>query len=203
MRRTFLTILIALWFGGSAGAAQFYSLKVSHDGDQYHVSADVHLDAPPLQVYKVLTDYNHLTRISGAIRQSRMLKRIDAHTYIVFIESRACVLFFCHNIRETQQVKELTPYDIVSEVIHDQSNVKMGSSSWHLEPENSGTRMHWEMTVAPDFWIPPLIGPALVEGEMRAEGEYTAEGVEKLARERVHPPSLKAPASHAPPTQTR
>ncbi len=203
MRRALITFLIVSGFGGSAQAAHFYSLNVSHDGNQYTVSADVHLDAPLPQVYKVLTDYNHLTRINRAILHSRVLKQIDAHTHIVFIESRVCVLFFCNNIQETQQVVELTPQDIVAQVIPQKSNVKMGSSSWHLDPEDGGTRMHWQMTIAPDFWIPPLIGPALVEGEMRAQGQYTAEGVEKLARERAHLPPMKAAVTHATPAQTK
>ena len=198
-----LTIFGMLCLAGNVHAAQFYSLKVSHDGGRYQVSADVHLAASLPQVYKVLTDYNHLTRITGAILQSRLLKQLDAHTYLVFIESRACVLFFCHSIQETQQVMELTPQDIVADVIPQQSNVKMGSSSWHLDPEGDGTRMHWEMTIIPNFWIPPLIGPALVEGEMRAQGEYTAEGVEKLARERVPPPLSGGADKHAQQTQTQ
>ena len=169
---------------GIVQAAQFHSLEVTHHGARYQLSADVYLAAPLPQVYQVITDYNHLTRISSAIRQSHMLKQIDTHTYLVFVESRACVVFFCRNIKETQQVVELAPQEVQAEAIPEESNVKMASSSWHLDAEGSGTRMRWEMTLDPDFWIPPLIGPLFVKSEMRAQGEYMAQGVEKLARER-------------------
>lgn len=201
IRRALILVLVIAWFGGGVWAAQFYSLTVSHNGDLYQVSADVHLAAPLPQVYKVLTDYNHFTRISGAVRQSRLLKQIDAHTYLVFVESRVCVLFFCHTIKETQRVVELTPQDLVSDVIPAQSNVKMGHAAWHLEPEGEGTRMHWEVTLTPDFWIPPLIGPAFMESELHAQGQYMAQGVEKLARERAHLAPLPL-ANHAAPAQT-
>lgn len=190
MQRAVLIAFTMLWLVCNARAAQFYSLKVSRDGDRYEVRADVFLDAPLPQVYGVLTDYNHLTRISSAIRRSHVVKRIDAQTYIVFIESRACVLFFCHNIREMQRVIELTPRRIIASAIPQESNVKMASDSWHLKNDSNGTRMRWKMTLVPNFWIPPVIGPVFVEGEMRAEGQYTAEGVEKLARERAHLPPL-------------
>ncbi|HVC37269.1 MAG TPA: hypothetical protein VNF46_02595 [Gammaproteobacteria bacterium] len=124
MRRTFLTLLAVVWLSGNAWAAQFHSFEVSQNNGRYQLSADIYLAAPLPQVYQVLTDYNHLTRISGAILQSRMLKQTDAHTYLVFVESRACVLFFCHNIKETQRVMELTPREVVSEVIPEGSNVK-------------------------------------------------------------------------------
>ncbi len=196
MRRRYVTILAGLWLAGNAQAAQFYSLRVSHDAGRYQVSADVYLAAPLPAVYQVLTDYNHLTRITGAIRQSRVVRHVDAHTVIVFVETRACVLFFCHSIRQTQRVTELPPRYIIAKTIAAESNVKSGRASWHLDQDGNGTRMHWQMTLTPDFWVPPLIGPALVEGELRAQGKYTAEGVEKLARERAYLPPLRTTGKH-------
>lgn len=196
------TGLILLWlyaFGSSAQAAQFYALKVSHHDARYQLSAEVYLDAPMPQVYRVLTDYDHLTRISGAVRESRLLHRVDAHTALVYVESRACVLIFCHTIRETQKVVESPPDAVSADAIPAQSNVRFASSSWHLQPEGSGTRMTWNLSIEPEFWIPPLIGPALMEDELRSEGTYSAYAVEKLARQRAHLPSLNA-ISHVPPT---
>lgn len=201
MRRVVWCLLI-LCLCSSAYAAQFHSLHVSRNGKLYSMSAQVYLDAPVPQVYRVLTDYDHLTRISGVIRKSYLVKRVDAHVAVVYTESRACVLFFCHTIQETQQVTESPPTDLHSEVIPDESNVKQATSTWHLEPDGQGTLMQWSLSVEPEFWIPPLIGPALLEGELRAEGEYSARGIEKLAREWAHLPPLMA-ASHAPAAQAR
>lgn len=198
---TLLLILLA-GFCVPAVAATFNSLKVSRDGDIYRLSSDVYLDAPLPQVYRVLTDYNHLTRISRVIQRSRLLARPDAHTALVYVESRACVLFFCHTIKETQRVTESPPADLSAAVIPAQSNVKLAESTWHLQAEGQGTRMQWNLTIEPEFWVPPLIGPALVEGELRTEGEYSARGIEKLARQWAHLPPRSA-STHAPSAQTR
>ena len=186
----------------NVAAAEFHTLEASRDGDMYRLSVDVYLDAPPNQVYRVLTDYNHLGRISGMVRQSRVLERLDAHTVLVYVESRVCVWFFCHTLRETQKVVESPPDSVTAEVIPAQSNVRFATSSWHLRPDGKGTRMRWQLSIEPEFWIPPLIGPALVKSELRTESAYTARGVEKLARERAHLPPQSA-ATHAPPAQTR
>jgi Polyketide cyclase / dehydrase and lipid transport len=193
-----MILLSMMCLNDSARAVQFNSLEVTHDGGRYLMSADVYLAAPLPQVYQVITDYNHLTRISSAIRESHVLKQIDAHTYMVFVESHACVLFFCHNIKETQRVIELSPQDVRAEAIPEESNVKTASSSWHLDAQGNGTRMHWQMELDPDFWIPPLIGPLFVKSEMRAQGEYMANGVEKLARERAHLPPLNTDIKRVP-----
>lgn len=191
-------LLAAAALTGKVQAAQFYAFTVTHTDERYRVSADVFLAAPLPQVYAVLTDYDHLTRIGGAIRESRILKQIDAHTYLVYVESRGCVLFFCQTIRQTQQVTELTPQDVLAEAIPEKSDVKMSSTSWHLEPQDSGTRMRWEVSMQPDFWIPPLIGPPMVEHALRSEGWDMAEGLEKLARERAHLPPLNSDTTHVP-----
>jgi Polyketide cyclase / dehydrase and lipid transport len=196
VRRTFLILLAAVAFTGEARAAQFYSFSVTQDDGRYRVSADVFLAAPLPQVYAVLTDYDHLAQVGGAIRVSRILKQIDAHTYLVYVETSGCILFFCKTIRQTQVATELTPQDVVSEAIPEKSDVKMSSSSWHLESQNGGTRMHWEVSMQPDFWIPPLIGPPMVKQALRSQGRTMAEGLEKLARERAHLPPLSTNPDH-------
>ncbi|MGA9855723.1 MAG: SRPBCC family protein [Gammaproteobacteria bacterium] len=198
MPRRLLILLAVAALTGNVRAAEFHAFAVTHTGGRYQVSADVYLAAPLPQVYAVLTDYDHLSRIGGVIRESHILEQIDAHTYIVFVESRGCVLFFCHTIKQTQRVTELTPRDVVAEAIPEKSDVKMSSSSWHLEPQDSGTRMHWQVSMQPDFWIPPLIGPPMVEHALWSQGHSMAEGLEKLARERAHLPPLDSDTPHAP-----
>jgi len=197
VRHALLMLLATVLLTGEVRAASFYAFTVTSNGERYRVSADIYLDAPLPQVYAVLTDYDHLTRIGGVIRESRILKQIDAHTYLVYVESHGCVLFYCQTIRQTQQVSELTPRDVVAEAIPEKSDVQMSSSSWHLDPQGHGTRMHWEVTMQPDFWIPPLIGPPMVEHALLSQGRSMAEGLEKLARERAHLPPLNTDTTHA------
>ncbi|HET7395404.1 MAG TPA: SRPBCC family protein [Gammaproteobacteria bacterium] len=182
-------ILLVTFVTGAAGA-ELHSIEVTNEGARYRLSTDVSIAAPPAQVYRVLTDYNHLTRISGAIRASKLLEQIDTHTALVYVETRACVAFFCRTLKQTQQVVELTPRDIVAQTLPDQSNVSMGTASWHLEPEGEGTRLRWQDTLEPTFWIPPLIGPAMMKDALREQIRASAQGIEKLAREWAHLPPL-------------
>ena len=190
MRRAVL--LSCLFITQAAGAADFYSLTVSRDGDEYSMSADAHLAAPPAAVYAVLTDYDHLTRISSAVQKSRVVQRLDAGAVLVYTDSRVCALFFCRHIIETQRYTRLGPQDILAEVVPEQSNLKSGRASWHMEAENGGTRLRWEMSAVPDFWVPPFIGSSLVQRGLRMEGRAGVAGVEKLAREHAHLPPLES-----------
>lgn len=179
-----------LGIAASAGGADVNSFVVARDGDAYSVSADAHLAAPPTAVYAVLTDYDHLTRISSAVQKSRVVQRFDTGDSLVYTDSRVCALFFCRHVIELQRYSKPDAEDIFAVVVPEQSNLKMGKAHWHLEPEVDGTRLHWEMTAVPDFWVPWFIGPALVERGLRVEGRRSVDGVEKLARERAHLPPL-------------
>ena len=185
-----LGLTLCLCMAHAAQGADFYSLTVARDGDSYSMSADAHLAAPPAAVYAVLTDYEHLTRISTAVLKSRVLQHLDDGATLVYTDSRACALFFCKHIIETQRYTKPGPEDIVAEVVPEQSNLKSGRTVWHLEAEGEGTRLQWQMQAVPAFWVPPFIGPSLVQRGLRTEGRRGVAGVEKLARERAHLPSL-------------
>lgn len=174
-----------------AGAAQFYSLQVSQDNGVYKLVADVHLAAPPEQVYKVLTDYAHLTRVSPSVVRSVLLRRVDAATVLVYTDTRVCIFIYCRHARELQRIVQVLPLELDAEVVpRAEDNIKSGNATLRLEAEQDGTRMHWELAIEPGFWVPPLIGPVLLKGSLRAEGERSASGVERLARAGANLPPL-------------
>lgn len=185
-------------FASGAAAAEFRTLDVSRQGDDYQVQAVVYIAAPPQAVFAVLTDYEHFTRISASIVESRRVQQLDADDTLVYTDTRFCALFFCRHVKEMQKVTRTPPFDILSTVLPEQSdNVKSGSASLHMQAEGEGTLLHWQIQLQPGFWVPPLIGPLLVERSLRTEGHRSAAGVEKLARERAHLPPLENTEDHA------
>jgi carbon monoxide dehydrogenase subunit G len=182
----------------AAAAVDFRTLEVSRDGDSYQVKALIYLAAPPQAVFAVLTDYEHFTRISGSIVESRRVQQLSPADTLVYTDTRFCALFFCRHVKEMQKVTQNPPGDIHSTVLPGQSDdVKSGNAVLHLQPEGGGTLLDWSIRLEPGFWVPPLLGPLLVERSLRSEGRRSAAGVEKLARERAHLPPLESTEDHA------
>ena len=50
-----------------------------------------------------------------------------------------------------------------------------------LEAETGGTRLQYHAEVQPDFWFPPLIGPALVQ---RQTAEQFSAMIQEMLRRR-------------------
>ena len=197
VREWILSLVLASAASG-ATAADFRSLDVSRDGDSYQVKAQIYLAAPPQAVYAVLTDYEHFTRISGSIVESRRVQQLSPAEALVYTDTRFCALFFCRHVKEMQKVTQTPPGDISSTVLPQQSdNVKSGSAVLHLQAEGEGTLLDWQIRLEPGFWVPPLLGPLLVERSLKSEGRRSAAGVEKLARERAHLPPLENSEDHA------
>ncbi|HEY4128517.1 MAG TPA: SRPBCC family protein [Gammaproteobacteria bacterium] len=197
MSRALILGLGLAGIAADAGAADFRSLDVSRQGDSYQVQAVVYLAAPPQAVYAVLTDYDHFTRITASVVESRKLQQLDPATALVYTDTRVCVLFYCRHLKEMQRIAATPPADITSQVLAEKSdNVKSGSALLHMEAEGEGTLLHWQLSLEPGFWVPPLIGPPLLERSLKSEGRRSATGVEKLARERAHLPPLDSTENH-------
>jgi len=65
-------------------------------------------------VFAVLTDYEHFTRISGSIVESRRVQQLDAADTLVYTDTRFCALLFCRHVKEMQKVTQTAPGDISS-----------------------------------------------------------------------------------------
>lgn len=183
-KKSGICLLAVAWLLGVASttnASTLYRLDVTRSGDSYHAVADAYLAAKPAAVYAALVNFAHLPQISPDVRKAVVIRRTGAGSEVVYIESRFCIGPFCRTLRQVEKFTQLTPQDIVAVTLPNGSNIKQGASSWHIEPDGVGTTLHWDMTLEPDFWVPPFIGPSLVCMEIRVDGEEYVRGLEQYA----------------------
>lgn len=168
-----------------AMAAEIDFVHVRVEDDTYHVSAQADLDAGFDAVRAVITDYDHLWWISGAVLKSERLDRPAVGVTAVFIQTRTCFAIFCKTFDQVQHADEREPERVVFEALPQYSDVKRARSEWRMRRLATGnTRVEWEMLLEPDFWVPPLIGPGLVRKGLEEESYSMFAGIEKLAKER-------------------
>ncbi len=181
-----LPILLLLLFApGVLVAEEIRQLDVESEDNTYKISVDVFVDAKPRDVMYVLTNFNHLDWISGGILDSRLLDKLAADRYIVFVRTRACFGIFCRQFDQVQRVRRISDRELLAETIPEFSDVERNVTRWEVTAEDQGTRLIWTTEIRPGFWILPLIGDALMRNGLQRQGERTARGIEKLARERA------------------
>ncbi len=165
--------------------AEVIRAEVHHEEDLYTLYLEARLSAPPMAVFAVITDYPHIQDLHRRVRESRVLRRLDARTTEVFTLLRGCVAaVFCKSIRRVELVTEDPPYELRAEVLPGQSDLKSGRVHWQLTAEGDGTRLIYQSEMEPDFWVPPLLGDALMCRSIRNTTQQMIEKVEQLARGR-------------------
>ncbi len=164
-----------------AGAGEIIESSVSLDADIYSVDVLVRIEAPLEVVYNAITDYDHLTEINSSIEESYIVEKQGADRHRVYTRIKLCVLFFCKQIRQVQDIVENGNTQVKATLLPELSDFEAGSASWDLVVADDATFMQFNAAVDPSFWVPPLIGTWLFEREIVRQALETARYMEKQA----------------------
>lgn len=165
--------------------ATIQTIEIEHDDGIYRLVSTAFLAAPQEAVFDVLTDYERFGRISSTYTDYGFLEPAADGTPIIYTTMEGCVLFFCVTMRRVERMEVDAPSSIRTDALPEQSDFKLSISEWTLEPEADGTKMIYRLTMEPDFWIPPLIGPWALKQRLERGGRGAVNRIERLAREAV------------------
>jgi ribosome-associated toxin RatA of RatAB toxin-antitoxin module len=124
--------------------------------------------ATPQQVWQVLTDYERFPEFLPKLSSSRLVSR-TANEVLVEQNGKAGFLFIKHNIHLLVRIIE-QPFATIDLTLV-RGDMKHYVARWELSPSTSsgrsGTLITYAATLEPDFFVPPLIGPELVEADVK------------------------------------
>lgn len=164
-------------------AATLESVVVTYDSGRYSLEAHAHMDAPREAIFAVLTDYDRLDRISSAYKEYGFMDPAPDGTPIVFTRIEGCILIFCRSLRRVERLESNPPGFIRTVTLPEQSDFRHSVSQWWLEPEADGTRITYQLELEPDFWVPPIIGPWMLQRRLQRGGAAAVDRIERLAQE--------------------
>lgn len=122
--------------------------------------------ATPQQTWAVLTDYGRLSEFVPDLSSSKLLSRCGDE---VVIEQQGSIgfLFFRQPIHLLVRVTE-QPFSRLDVALLE-GDMKHYASHWELSPLESGarTRIAYRGSVEPDFFVPLLLGRAMVQADVR------------------------------------
>lgn len=178
---------LAPLFFAAAGvrAADIQSLAVSHDGLRYKVAMSVRLQAPAAAAYAAFALPANLPRINPAVQQVTILQHGGGGQDRIYTEVRVCAMLYCKLLRQTQDMR-YTPRpdggDLEADIVAADGDFSYGHARWQFRSATGATtQLRFEAELQPAFWIPPVVGPWLVERSLRQEAERTSAGIERLA----------------------
>ena len=96
---------------------------------------------------------------------------------------RVCILIFCKRVVQVQDVTLVDDHTVVATMVPGAGDFRAGLSRWELTAVGAATELHFTQVFEPDFWVPPLIGPWLIEKKLVREVAETAMYIEVKAGE--------------------
>jgi len=175
--RAVLSVLLLIPLLAAAG--EVVESSVVLDADVYSIDVLVRIEAPLEVVHRAITDYGRLTEINPSIVESLVLEELGKDRYRVYTRIELCVMFFCKQFIQVQDVVEQGKTLVKATILPERSDFESGSASWDLVVADGVTYMEFSAKVDPEFWVPPLIGTWLVEREMIRQVLATASYIEK------------------------
>jgi len=159
-------------------AGEILSSDVTLEAGQYAVTVEAVIHAPLDKVYHSITDYNNLAAINPSIEESRVLLVMSPDRHRVRSVIKVCILIFCKRIVQVQDVTRVDGRTIEAVTLPGDSDFIHGMARWQLTPAGKTTRLHFTQEFIPDFWVPPIIGPWLIQRKLVQEVTETAMYIE-------------------------
>lgn len=161
-------------------AGEVFESYVSSEGDHFVVRIDMFIDANLERVRHLLTDYAHLERLSSSITDSKLLYSKKPH-YRVRVVTDSCIVFYCRQLVQVQDVTELKNGFILVRVLPESSDFSYGEHLWRIQSEDGGTRVTYRSDLVPNFWVPPIFGTAIFQHKLLEESRDMLKNLARLA----------------------
>lgn len=162
-----------------AAAGEILAASVTHVEARYEVAIRARIDAPANVVRRAITDYDNLAAINPDIEVSELLASDAAGVSRVHTVINVCILVFCKRVEQLQQVRQVDMNTIEAVMIPEGSDFRYGVARWRLSsPAAATTVLEFTETFEPDFWVPPVIGPWLIQRKLVREVTETSANIE-------------------------
>ncbi len=180
MTQYLLVGLVSL-YSLQASAGEVVHVNVQYHEGTYSLELEMVIEAKQPDVWNIITDYENLDRINTTIIKSEILQR-EQNKLKHRLVTNTCILFFCNQVTLVEDIEEIDNTSIFTRINPAQSDFYFGTTEWQLHPEGQNhTRVKDRKKMKPAFWIPPIIGPALVKRKLRTEIENSIRQIEILA----------------------
>ncbi len=167
--RGFVSVCLLAAYPVLACALNTDTIDVSEKDGVYAIHVSARLPVPARFVRQVLTDYDHLYRISSSIIESEVLAAYEDGGALVRSKVLCCTALFCQEVERVEKVDVVDDSRIVVTIVPGYSEFRSGMAVWRLEDEGEYTLLDYQASIEPDFFIPPLLGVSMVKKHIYTE----------------------------------
>ncbi len=150
--------------------------------ERYHLFSETYLDVSRAALYEVLTDFEQFEKFTSAIVEARNTEPDENGQPGFYTRMEGCVLLFCKSLIRNGYLILIPGLEIIAISIPEESDFKYSRERWQLIDFGNGTIMIYDFEMEPAFWVPPVIGPYVIQRALRSGAERAVDRIEKLAK---------------------
>ena len=167
LRRAALVSWIVLSWSGFAAAAE-PDIRIDRNNDAFRIDASLVVEAHHHIAWQVLTDYNNLAAFVPGLRTSRIVSA-PGEPLLLKQTGQSSFLAFSFPVEFVARLEELPLEAIRFEAVS--GNLSRKSGAWQIEARGDSnlTRVSYRAEIVPGFWVPTVIGAAVMGQDVRGK----------------------------------
>ena len=164
LKRASLLLLSGLLSAGIAASAE-PEIRIERNQDAIRINASLRVDAHHHIAWQVLTDYNNLARFVPGMQTSQIVSG-PGEPLLLKQTGQSGFLLFRLPIEVLVRITE-TPLEVIDfEAVGGSFMNKRGE--WRIKGQNDTTLLIYQASIVPGFWVPPVIGPAVMGQDVKS-----------------------------------
>ena len=178
-----VAVIICLLAVAFARAARDVDADIRFADGVYRVRIDALIEAPLPLVHAVIADHRLLSRISPTVESAELLEVYEDGSEKRRTRIATCVLLFCFDFVMTERFSVGAEGDLRTRILPAESDFRGGGAHWQLAAaDKHTTRLGYTSSREPRFWIPPLIGPLVMQKKLEREAATSMRLIEAEAQ---------------------
>ena len=165
-KAAFLHLLTLCLLGFSAEALAERDVRIARDADTIRIDAKLRVDVHHHIAWQVLTDYDNLARFVPGLLTSRIVSDPGA-PMLLKQTGRSGLLWLTVPVEVVVWIEEI-PLEAIR-FFAVSGTLKSKSGEWRIEAQDDATLLIYRASIVPGFWVPPLIGTAVMAQDVRSK----------------------------------
>lgn len=141
-------------------------VHVQKKGEWVIVDVDFPVDATVLETWSVMTDYDHMSQFVSSLVSSRIIGR-EGNTLSVEQKGKASRGLLTISFDNVREIVLTPPREVHSRLVS--GNLKASEFTTRVIDRGAFTQIINHGEFIPNVWVPPVIGPVLIEAETRKQ----------------------------------
>ena len=165
-------------------SASLKKSSIEYKDKRFLYSFEAQINARHDRVLDKLHNFEQWDRLNGNISKSKVLETLPGNKIKRLLTLTQCIFTFCFNLKFVEIVT-LSKDRLEMNIVAGEGNFSAGRAIWETVSEGTyKTLIRVNATLSPDFWIPPVVGPLVLEKVFLKQIKKTIETIEMLAKSR-------------------